>query len=428
MREQLIAYLEAVQVGNNQEILCKKIAEYLLGCNTEFLVENSQEVAELFYQYLCALQKLYGDEASVIAGSRVEKVFKAVALINTNEETMVENDSNLMAVRFLSQLYSAEADDYSETVQEQLLLEAAPILLEGLEDIYCIFKIECDGRVIFPINRLIAKVIKSPDFVNISRISQQHIRILQLAVQLFRSTSDSEIIEELRNTCQLRFLDFLDGTQSLIDTRDMKNYQLNGVMVFHNSNYNKVLIRHEKKEYFKCADHNVTFEEGVELNYHGEPIGYYREYDLGDASLVDYHYAINEQPREFLKILYDKGCYNIFLEKMLVKNADGTLQVLNPFCVNDKYIVRGKLACQCTERYYNRSEVEELLLGYQLKCVSGKLIDWIPFGLCLNLLTKENIGTELLLQENALTDWKQNKIIYNWVVNGVDPKRICYTF
>jgi hypothetical protein len=96
------------------------------------------------------------------------------------------------------------------------------------------------------VNHLIAAVISDQEFIK-NKIKEYHICMLQLAVEIFKTTTDENLVKSLVEEHNLRFIDYMDGTHEIIDTKDMLNYKQNGVMIFHNSRLNSVLIRHEKK-------------------------------------------------------------------------------------------------------------------------------------------------------------------------------------
>ena len=117
-------------------------------------------------------------------------------------------------------------------------------------------------------------------------------------------------------------------------------------MIFCDLQTLKILIRHEREEYFANKPEwmlqDIIIE--YEWDYHkNNKIGVFIEYDLSiDDSLIDFsEMLITEEGRcEFLKLIYDMHAYNILLEKSIVKKADGSYFPINPYCYQDKKIVK----------------------------------------------------------------------------------------
>ena len=67
-----------------------------------------------------------------------------------------------------------------QSIDDGLLRDTVEILLEGLDDIHFVFEIKKNGQLIFPINKMIAKVVAKPEFLGTDRpLSSYHIHVLQ---------------------------------------------------------------------------------------------------------------------------------------------------------------------------------------------------------------------------------------------------------
>lgn len=251
MDKGLSEYLNVLQVGIDEIEITMQAKEYLLSKKIKFLSDNKEDVARLFYQILCSFQRILGNDAAGKVGEQVIVLFEHIALINTDSDTQ-SDDSNLMTIWFLNELYQKARAGRTFAIDDDKLKESIESLLIGLNDIHFIFKIEKEGSRIFPIDRLISKAISENKFMEMDSITPYHVRMFQLAVELFDEQDDKRILEKLKaeDGCNLRFLDYMDGSHEIIDTENFLNYQKNGVMIFYSHRKKSILIRHEKKTYF----------------------------------------------------------------------------------------------------------------------------------------------------------------------------------
>lgn len=247
MDKGLSEYLNVLQVGIDEIEITMQAKEYLLSKKIKFLSDNKEDVARLFYQILCSFQRILGNDAAGKVGEQVIVLFEHIALINTDSDTQ-SDDSNLMTIWFLNELYQKARAGRTFAIDDDKLKESIESLLIGLNDIHFIFKIEKEGSRIFPIDRLISKAISENKFMEMDSITPYHVRMFQLAVELFDEQDDKRILEKLKaeDGCNLRFLDYMDGSHEIIDTENFLNYQKNGVMIFYSHRKKSILIRHEK--------------------------------------------------------------------------------------------------------------------------------------------------------------------------------------
>ena len=430
MKNELLGLLTAIHSGKNQRKLCEDVENFFTRCGTDFISENKKEIAELFFQYLCAMQNVFGENAHKDGAKSVLKVFREVEHINTDARTQNVSDSNMMTVLFLSQLYCEEENEYNTGVDSEILNEeVVEKLLDCLEDIHFIFRIKVKEQIVFPINRLISSFLKSPEFLGVKKISSWYIHILQLAVELFQHSHEDEmtILNDIQKRCNLSFLKY-DGKTEIIDSKDMINYQKNGVMIFYNASNQKVIIRHEKQEYFNsCVNCKISYVDGVEKNYNGKEIGYFCEYDAKGFELINYETLIQKNPKKLLKLLYEENCYNIFMESMIIKTKLGEYFPINPFCVNDRKIVTGKIGKESYAQVYTMDNFLQVLSRFRLECIEGCGINRVTFGLCCSLLQEDKMSIDTLFSDISGDDWLQNVVIRKWVENGTgNYKKLSY--
>lgn len=415
--EELKKYLNALQVGTDSLKVTEEAKDYLYSEPIKFLSDNREEVAELFYQILCSYQRIVGKEVEKQIEDSVIELFKRVATINTDAETRSKN-SNLMTIWFLNELYKGVnlfSDQNNKTLEESI-----GALIEGLDDISFVFNIERDGNKVFPIHHLIADLVRSTSFLDVKTITPYHINVLKLAVQYFEKQDEKDLLVRLKEECGLSFLDYMDGSCKIIDTKDYLNYKMNGVMIFYSYSRNSILIRHEKKEYFLIKGENIEHIQ-EELNFQKKVIGYYAIIEnIGNATMIDFSEVMKDKPIEILKLIYDNGYYNIFHQYALLLDG-ANVKPINPYAKNDAYMIKGFL--EQKGKYYKKDEILQCLDEFRMTKLLGKNIDIVTFGLLMSLLEKENVGVNtFLVDDSHEEDWIQNQMLKKWVEASEHPK------
>lgn len=422
MDKGLSEYLNVLQVGIDEIEITMQAKEYLLSKKIKFLSDNKEDVARLFYQILCSFQRILGNDAAGKVGEQVIVLFEHIALINTDSDTQ-SDDSNLMTIWFLNELYQKARAGRTFAIDDDKLKESIESLLIGLNDIHFIFKIEKEGSRIFPIDRLISKAISENKFMEMDSITPYHVRMFQLAVELFDEQDDKRILEKLKaeDGCNLRFLDYMDGSHEIIDTENFLNYQKNGVMIFYSHRKKSILIRHEKKTYFCIKEKYPKNGVKEEKNHQQDTIGYYVTIDnIKNVALVDFSNVMSKNPMQILQLIYEQNYFNIFHEKSLYLDGED-VQPVNPYAVNDKYIVKGYI--NRGGKWYTKDQLQKVIRKYRMMMIAGHAIDRVTFGLCQNLLEKNNVGIKKLELDNISNDdWLQNNVIKNWVLASRNPK------
>ena len=190
MDNELIYYSQALQAETVQPELIDAAFECLLSKNIDFLSLNRQAVSELFYQILKNCKRIYEEETVEKVGNKVLELFNHIGKINTDIDTR-SSDSNLMTIWFLNILYT------TATIEDEEFEGYIEDLIKGLNDIDFIFDIKKpDGSRVFPIDKLISKVISDVKFKEMKKITPYHIRMLKLAVKIFDDKDDCQIIAE----------------------------------------------------------------------------------------------------------------------------------------------------------------------------------------------------------------------------------------
>ncbi len=405
--------LLAVQANVGDLELCAELLKKIANWGVTESSDDKETVADLFYATLkaiqlteneCTIERLYRDTFAA---------FDNINLIAKDGK----NSSSLVLIDFLNELYQRRD---SLTSKIEIPNEELRVLLSDLEPIKYIFKIcDDDGKRYFPVNKLLENIILDQSFIN-TKIEPYHVNLIQLAVEMYKATSEepTEQFDELINTCHLGFIKYLDGACIRVDTMDMCNFRNNHVMVFYDIKNKKVLIRHEDEKYFLGSTIECKVE--AEYNVHHVPIGHYVELSV-DGTAIDYSDAIKESPKEFLRLLYEKKCKNVLIEKMIVRTNEGTFEPLNPFCTKDKWIIKGQINGRegkvCLPNRFMDC-IEEGRLQLFSECKNHSVIDQISLGLCMILLENKQILIGDLFDNFNDNDWLQNIIIKNWALKS----------
>lgn len=423
----LNVYCQSLQAGEYKKEIILETLECLDKYNSEELSNDWELVSETFCQLLKYCQTMY-------KGNVPEDIIKRIIVLFENIETIVVNRDNnelknhyILIIWFLHELKVHRANNDAFTMDEEILKNQIEALITELDSIYFVFDIEEEnGDLLFPIENLIAKVVKENSFLNKQNIFQ--IRVLQLAVKLFgKNGSNKEILEELINNNNLRFLTYLEQGY-IIDTANLLNYQKNGVMIFFNAISNKILIRHNKKEYFSNSPIWGDAKScKYELDSHSKPIAYFVELSINSGDcLCAYSDILNEEnaKMDFLKILFNFKAYNVLFDKFTIKTHDGNILPVNPYCYNDKHIINGSINGNDGKVYEINGLLEALkeFRSSSLKTCSKYTMNRLSFGLALKLLQYEYVELDKINISNFdTTEWYQVQFIDQWIRNSSDP-------
>lgn len=424
MNNDILTCLQVLNSGSIDKEIYQTVLDIFskFSVRTEDVAANREDTATVFYLLLSSCQKLFEVDAlgklPSIIQEKLLTSFSNIERLYHEASTQEVQTSYIKAIWFLSELKNKAAENRVDNISSTQLRESAESLLDILDDIRFLFDLkDDDGNGVFPIHKVIAAVIRQNDFMSSRRrITKEDIRVLQLAVRLFTS-SESEALDTLRNKCNLGFIDFLQPNCEIIDTIDFLNYQYNGTIIFYRAADKTVLIRSEHKDYFnRSNEFNHVVDK--EIDYEGNVIGWFIKYHLEQTDrLIDFSDLMREESSRlnFLKLMFDSNFYNVLLQKSIVRKSDGSLLPINPYCDQDKIIIKGKLNDR-KGKIAPKSQVRNLLQGHRICSIKSKDMNYLTFGLCTLLLTISNSGVESLclnqLDENA---WYQEQVINNWI-------------
>lgn len=425
--DNLNACWQALQAGEYNEDIILNTFDCFDLYDSEKISNDWELVSKTFFELLKYCQVMY-------KGNVPENIIKRIVLLFENIETIVMDRSGdelnnhcILIIWFMHELKIHRESNDAFTMDEEILEKQIEALIMELDSIYFVFDIKGDNDdKLFPIENLIAKVVKDNSFLNRQNIFK--IRVLQLAVKLFgKDGSNEEIIEKLIKDNNLKFLTYLKDNGEIIDTPDLLNYQKNGVMIFFNTISNMVLIRHNRKDYFNktpiWGDVNLC---SKELDSHNKPIAYFVEFSLNSSdSLCTYSEILNEENLrlDILKLLFEHNTYNILFEKYIIKTHDGKILPVNPYCYNDKYIIKGFFDGS-EGKAFSPNNLLEALKEYRsssLKICNKNVMNRLSFGIALKLLQFEYVELDRIdISSFKSSEWYQVQFIEKWIKNSND--------
>ena len=91
--------------------------------------------------------------------------FENIEQIGREASEEEKKDSNLTIVWFLHELKVHRESLDVWKIEDERLRDSVPILLQELDDLYFVFDIKKDGRYVFPIHNMIAKVVGTTELL-----------------------------------------------------------------------------------------------------------------------------------------------------------------------------------------------------------------------------------------------------------------------
>lgn len=343
--------------------------------------------------------------------------------------------SFLYVLWFLKSLHDTKEGERFAGDQE-LLSHALPSLLEILGDIDYVFDINEGERPFFPIRTLLVEFIGSVFHGGtVPHIGPQDVRLLQLAVRLFKSEEERGLLRKIIEDYNLRFVEFLENGCRVVDTNGLENLKANGVLVFWDEERRRVLVRSEHEEYFKtvptykmAAEPRKTAIE-YERDLKGNRMGVFSVFEWESGVVTTSVSELAERDDgmlDLLKVLYDQDARNVLVGPSLVRARDGSVYPLNPWCAADQYIIAQ--SSHSSARRYSRNHVMEAFKEYRLLAVkldSSAPLNRVTFGLCVRLLDAENTGVNSLgLDKLKDSCWYQAQVVANWASGQPDVREV----
>ena len=384
--------------------------------DTQSVNKNYKEYAQIYCLLLKGFTKFHPEiENPKYICKTIFSCFQNIQNITHIEKDRKETTSDLKVIALLKILREVG----TTSNKRDIINDYAVPILDILSDIEFIFDIKDEnGEYYFPLSNTIQHIISSKRFSNFENgsIGEKDLRLLQLAVRLFKKESEIEkTLDSLKKDCNLKFINYLMSPCVLVDQNTLPNYLKNRVMVFINPDNNQVLIRNDKRDYFSNCNPAQKVQE--EKNYKGTPIGFFVEEHLGIGHFSSFEKLLEDEANRIplLQLLFDKEYKNIFLDKALFKNNKNEIIPVNPYCNKDNYIIYQEKE----DKYRIIESLPPDEPRFNLYTIrnndSNSEFDRITFGLCWFLLTQNNISTQQLFTPKSDNDWYQNIVLNNWI-------------
>ena len=397
--------------------------------------DNRIVVACIFEKILKNAQNLYAPEyvdISVFPGDFLDQLlilYTNIHALITEATEEEKRDGSIIFFIFLSFLERhnqiGDNPEFGKLDEVQEYVST----LSDLDDVRFIFDVKKDGISVFPIEEMLAYVIQDKQFVSntTKSLSPFHIQILKFAVRFFKpGTKGEEELNELVDACNLGFVNYLNPNDYMVDTPDLLNYRMNGVMMFIKTGVdNKVLIRSNREGYFSkrlLKKKNYELKEEVARN-EDYPIGWFVEFDFDGSDLKDASKLMIQQDSrmDVLKLYFSGNC-NIFLEMSLYRDLNGDFAPLNPFCKSDQYVI-------CGNEFYPKDSLKDIFVKYYnlpYKVSRINFFNRIMVGTLVSLMELDRRKTEDLLDMSFKEDdFYQNQLIYSWLKNSPSDLDLC---
>lgn len=424
-------------------LLEKKIKLFQLGgCSAETIVSAINDLqkmsqmdishhriltAQLFEEILRQTQELYCSNYYNVKNipndhkQNILNLYRHIHAIGTEAEDEEKNDGSVLLVSFLRLLETHNGSECFPTYADSEVKEIKEYVesLSDLEEVRFIFDIKNESdRTMFPIEEMLSYVIKDTRFLSKAEGLQAfHMHIFSYAVRFFKKGSDNdEMLKDLITDCHLKFIEYLNPGDEILDTDDLTNYRTNGVMVFVKGGCDKkILIRSNRNGYFANSiineyDYEVKEEKSKDQSY---TLGWFVElpviYDtLTSATEL---MKIENQRKEVLRLFFN-GYRNIFLKKTLYIDDSGAVRPTNPFTRTDEYVVKGSTHI----KRENLNTIFEDYYNLPIMKSSQYFFNRLFLGTFISLMEiDDSCADEILDFKASESDFYQNSIIEEWI-------------
>ncbi len=407
-------YLKSLLLNPEEQLVGEILVFIKDKINTINVIGLEDDISKLFCRSIESLDQ--DKDLSTELQELIIEAFVNIQFIANN----TQKKSELMCIYLLNTLYSETETEFKEINKEDFF-----DLLDNLERIRVIFKIEKDKRLVFPIGRLLFKIIDTDNIdQEINNVSS--IQALMLALQIFDSSkysTEREKIMEMANGKNLRFLEYLFNRSRRIGECSWKeNFKKNGLLILYDRVNNKVLIRNNSRSYFDndsiCREYSCT-KPIAELNSQKKPIAYYVEYELQNWKPIQLKEILSQEDNEpqisqLLDLIYTKNFYNVIYQDALYE-IDGEIFPINPFGCNDAFVVDRERG------YENRiDQISKWLYDYGLLKVQGVGLRYINLGTIVKMEAIEPIPySEFGINSDSLL----GDVVCRWLEKCVDKHR-----
>lgn len=393
-------------------------------------IDNCKEIAiDVFYQ----ISSLIKDEQlkNDYLIKAYKKSFENIVNI-VNEET--ENSSRFLVFSFLKDLYNNILEQNNSLFDK--MLQDMDAICSELETIRYVFRIQNDdGSLYFPISELLFHVLLNDDYHN-DVWDDKLIYKLRIALEIFKTNKfkdKKKIMDQMSDDYNIKLIDYMSDIKNSFLGED-EEWKLN---LKHNKviciirNEREIYIRHPDKSYFdkKILDKYHIANVQKEINNNGKAIAYFVEFQLSDAvKFISTDEILKgddlKSKLDLTFMLLQQNEKNIFLNNSLYID-NGEVKLINPFCVNDNYLINTKRASRVNSNNSN-TVIENILKKYYQNMLREKGLDFVLYGSLVELLLiNNNCKKDAFMNfENDCVNHYQNGLILTWLKSIPTTERI----
>ena len=360
-----------------------------------------------------------------------KKSFENIVNI-ANEET--ENSSRFLVFNFLKDLYNNILEQNNSLFDK--MLQDMDAICSELETIRYVFRIQNDdGSLYFPISELLFHVLLNDDYHN-DVWDDKLIYKLRIALEIFKTNKfkdKKKIMDQMSNDYNIKLIEYIADIKNsfLGENEEWKlNLKYNKVICIIR-NEREIYIRHPDKSYFDKKILNKYHIANVqkEINNNGKAIAYFVEFQLSDAvKFISIDQILKgddlKSKLDLTFMLLQQNAKNIFLNNSLYID-NGEVKLINPFCVNDNYLINTKRASRVNSNNSN-TVIENILKKYYQNMLREKGLDFVLYGSLVELLLiNNNCKKDAFMNfENDCVNHYQNGLILTWLKSIPTTERI----
>ena len=393
-------------------------------------IDNCKGIAlDVFYQ----ISSLIKDEQ--LKNDYLIKAYKKsfeniVNIVNEETENSsrfqeTENPSRFLVFNFLKDLYNNILEQNNSLFDK--MLQDMDAICSELETIRYVFRIQNDdGSLYFPISELLFHVLLNDDYYK-DVWDDKLIYKLRIALEIFKTNKfrDKEkIMDQMSNDYNIKLIDYMADIKNIFLGED-EEWKLN---LKHNKviciirNEREIYIRHPNESYFDKKILNKYHIDNVqkEINNNENVIAYFVEFQLSDAvKFISIDEILKgddlKSKLDLTFLLLQQNAKNIFLNNSLYIDK-GEVKLINPFCVNDNYLINTKRASRVNSNNSN-TVIENILKKYYQNMLREKGLDFVLYGSLVKLLLiNNNCKKDVFMNfENDCVNHYQNGLILTWL-------------
>lgn len=419
IQEKMQEYIQCLNLPGNNDETIKDALKLLQKLNSDEISANSQLVSLLFCTVIsnCTEDKIDNNNMAQLIWDSFDNIKDLESQQNENTFTEIILINFLKKINTMCGMTGGDIEPVSDEMQEQY-----KVLCSKLEEMKVIFRLRLNGIELFPIGKLLAKVIGS-DYT-FEELNEVTLITFLLALEIFDTEPyihEKSKLNEIIDKCNLKCLKYLASPSVIrIGGNVWKdNFSQNGVLILRNVNEKTIYIRHPDRKYFKSLDDTKKKKVESETNSMGRNIAYYYEYKYASEAefisiediMLTNSYS-NDVKLSVIKKIYNNKTYNAFFEKAFMKIGEEICTV-NLFTAEDKKIINSKGE---TIEANAENVTNYVMKPFSLVKILGNELDFIIVGSICKLLTISNVDVNVIVEKLKQTSNSyQNVLIQSWL-------------